>query len=418
MRSRWAYLTLSASQLWGCGNPQPTLAGVEPGQAYSDGNVRLTLLGSGFLPATTLDPVSGRRIAAINGFHARIGKDAAWTELTELAWQSTGQMTASFLSASAEILSPGYLEVEITDPRGQKAALPNAFYELGPDITPPTIAFTSPSADTPVGPGTVLRGSIHASDTPPGVLSGLGWNYIEAGVPSTSASCPVTQETAALDCSFQVTVSPALQGGEAIQIVADVFDESKARNRAETTLSFTVLAKPLVQTITPTSGGTAGGTDVVITGAGFLPGCQALVDGVLLFPDGGIVIDEHTLSGHVPSHEKGDAAVSVRTPIGDASGTVTFTYLPPPHIEKIEPQVGAPAGGTPVVITGENFGPGTRIYFGSTLDSAVPLGEIFLQSDSSIVGIAPKGNGQTTVWAFDETLGFSQLPNGFTWRTP
>jgi hypothetical protein len=378
----------------------------------------LTLLGSGFLPATILDPGSGRRIAVVDGFHARIGKAGTWAELTELTWQSPEQMTASFLSNSAVLLPPGYLNVEITDPRGQTGALPNAFYELGPDITPPAIVFTNPSPDTPVGPGTVLRGSFHAADAPPGVLSRLAWNYLEAGATRSSGTCQVTLQAANLDCAFQVTVSSALHGGEKIQIVAEAFDASIAHNRSLATLSFTVHAKPFIQSIAPASGGTSGGTDVVLTGGGFLPGSQARVDGVLLFPEGGIVIDEHTLSGHVPAHEEGTFAVTMQTPIGDASGTLDFTYLSPPQILDIAPGYGTPAGGTPVTITGKNFSPQTQIYFGLTLDSAVPLSELFLQSNSVIVGFAPMGNGQTTVWAFDETLGYTALPNTFTWRTP
>jgi hypothetical protein len=35
-----------------------------------------------------------------------------------------------------------------------------------------------------------------------------------------------------------------------------------------------------------------------------------------------------------------------------------------------------------------------------------------------IVGHAPMGNGQTTVWAVDEVLGFTRLPNAFSWRAP
>ena len=419
MRFRWVCLTLCASQFCGCENPQPALIRVEPGQAYSDHDVRLTLLGDGFLPATTLDPASGRRVAVIDGFHARIGKDVGWAELTDLAWQSTGQMSASLLNASASGLPRGYLDVQITDPRGQRAALPNAFYEFGPDVTPPTITFTSPAPDAPVGPGTLLRGNFHASDAPPGALAELGWTYSEGGVARTSSSCRVTLQATEVDCGFQVKVGQSLRGGEQIQIVANAIDASAARNRTEATLSFTVLARPTIGSISPSSGGTAGGTDVVITGTSFLPGSQAILDGVPLFPDGGIVIDEHTLSGHVPAHGESSTVIVVRTPLGDAIGPpLVFTYLPPPLVETITPSTGAATGGTAVALTGKGFSKDTRIYFGSTLDSAVPLTQLFLQSDSAIIGRAPAGSGQTWVWAFDETLGFTRLPNRFTWRTP
>ena len=419
MRFRWTTLTLCASQLWGCENPQPALVGVTPSQGYSDSDVRLTLVGSSFLPATILDPESGRRTAVIDGFHARIGKGATWAELTGLSWQSTGQLEATFPGASADLFAPGYLDVAIEDPRGQTTTLPNAFDELGADVTPPTVEFTSPSTDTPVGAGTVLRGSFHASDAPPGSLSGMAWSYTEAGVVISRATCLLAVPADESDCTFAVTVSKSLRGGEEVRLVAEAFDAPVARNRGEAVLPFTVLAQPLAQTISPASGGTAGGTDVVISGVGFLPGSQVFVDGALLFPDGGIVLDGQTqISGHVPAHEEGVAKVVVRTPIGDAAGDLAFKYLPPPIVEAIAPNVGAAAGGTGVSITGMNFGAGTRIYFGATLDSAVPLADQFLQSDSMIVGHAPMGNGQTTVWAVDEVLGFTRLPNAFSWRAP
>jgi hypothetical protein len=71
-----------------------------------------------------------------------------------------------------------------------------------------------------------------------------------------------------------------------------------------------------------------------------------------------------------------------------------------------------------VALTGEGFTAGTQIYFGSTLDYAVPLTELFLQSDTTIIGRAPAGSGQTWVWAFDEGLGYSRSPTPFTWRSP
>jgi hypothetical protein len=138
-----------------------------------------------------------------------------------------------------------------------------------------------------------------------------------------------------------------------------------------------------------------------------------------LFPEGGIVVNETTLSGHVPAHAAGSASIIVSTPLSDdASGDLTFTYLPPPLVETITPSTGAATGGTAVVLTGKGFSKDTRIYFGSTLDSAVPLVDLYLQSDSTIIGLTPAGSGQTWVWAFDEALGFTRLPTPFTWRTP
>jgi hypothetical protein len=292
----------------------------------------------------------------------------------------------------------------------------DAFDELGPDHTPPTIIFTSPPSDTPVGPGTILRGSFHASDAPPGALGEIGWTYIENDNPHPRKSCPVAPPAADVDCNFQVKVSLNSKEGERIQIVADATDAPAGRNRITETLSFTVLAPATVESISPTSGGTGGGTDVVITGSGFIAGSQAILDGVPLFPNGGIVINETTLSGHVPEHAAGSPSIVVRTPLGDASGELTFTYKLPPLLEDISPTMGAAGKG--VALTGQYFTQSTQIYFGSTLATAIPLNQRYVQSDTMIIGLLPIGTGQTTVWAFDEDLGFTRIPNGFTWSTP
>ncbi len=418
MRFRWACLTLCACQSWGCENPRPVLTSVEPVQAYSDADVRLTLTGDGFLPATTLDPRTGSRVAVVDGFRVRMIKGASWVELTDLTWQSTSRMAASLPSALAATLPAGPVDVELTDPRGQRATLANAFDELGPDLTPPVVTFTSPSADTPVGPGTTLRGSIHASDAPLGNVTQLGWTYSESGQQRAGGPCPIPAHAAEVDCPFQVKVSPTLRGGETIEFVATAEDAANAGNIGRATLSFTVLPRPTVESIWPVSGGTAGGTDVVITGSGFRQGSQAILEGVPLFPEGGIVIDENTLSGHVPAHAEGSAAIVVHTPLGDATGVLVFTYLPPPLVETITPNTGISTGATVVVLTGKGFTNNTRIYFGPTLDSAMPLDQPFIQSDSTILGRTPSGSGSTTVWAWDEALGFTRLQDGFTWRTP
>ena len=418
MRFRWALLQLSVGLALGCENPQPTLTGVEPVQAYSDSDLRLTLAGHDFVPATILDPLSGRRIATSDGFSARIGKGGAWAKLDSLDWLSTGVLAASLPGAAAGQLPVGSLDVELTDPRGHLATLTNAFGELGADMTGPSITFTSPAQGTLLAAGMGLHGSFVASDTPPGTIANLGWTSYENGLARATARCLLTPGQDHADCAFQVTVSQTLGEGDVVRIVADATDASANHNRAEASLSIVLRGKPSMLSIFPDSGGTAGGTDVVITGTGFLPGSQAALDGKLLFPDGGIVIDESTISGHVPAHAAGSATLAVHTPLGNAGGSTLYTYLPPPLLTSIAPGSGAAAGGTAVAITGDNFGASTRIYFGTTLTDALPLQELFRQSSTSIIGRAPPGSGQTTVWAFDDALGFTKLAGGFTWRTP
>jgi len=418
MGSCRAFVPLFLGLVLGCGNPQPVVTGVEPAQAYNDDDVHLLLLGHDFLPATTIDPLSGRRIANSDGFHVRMGRAGVWMELAGIDWLSPGVLGMSLPSATSQRLPAGPLDVELTDPRGHTATLAGAFLELGTDNAPPSLVFTSPSPRAPLAPGSVLRGSFHAVDTPPGTIASLAWTVYENGVSRGGSRCLVAPESAQADCEFVFTISQTLKAGNVVLVVADATDRSATGNQVEESLSFTLRDKPSMQSIWPESGGMAGGTDVVIRGSGFLAGSQVTVDGQLLFPDGGIVVDESTISGHVPAHKEGPASLTMHSPLGDSAGVVVFTYLRPPTIASIAPEVGAATGGTAVTITGTHFDANTRIYFGTTLDGAVPLTEQFLQNDTSIVGHVPAGDGQTTVWAFDDTLGFTKLQGGFTWRTP
>jgi len=179
-----------------------------------------------------------------------------------------------------------------------------------------------------------------------------------------------------------------------------------------------VRARSRLDAISPDRGGTAGGTDIVIFGSGFRADSQATIGGELIFPNGGVVIDENTISGHTPPHAAGPATVTVSSPSEADPRPLVFTYLAPPQITGISPASGPADGGTAVSITGTDLGDDTRIYFGASLVGAAPLVDAFRQSDTAIVGRAPAGSGLTTVWASSDLRGFTALVGCYTWRAP
>jgi hypothetical protein len=412
-------LCLCVWLLAGCENPHPSLTAVSPNQAYSGEDVSLAITGDNLLPATILDPDRGQRIATNDGFRIRIGNGSEWWQLTDVAWLSPNRMTAWFAGTMVERFAPGPLDVELVDPRGEQAVLSGGFTLLGLDQSPPVVVFDSPSPDAMFAPGMLLRGRFSAADVPPGKLASLSWTYFEKDQPvdESAGSCVIPPQSAVAGCSFQVPIRDGLREGDEVKIVVRANDQASPSNQTESQRSFVLRPVPSVSTIWPTSGGTMGGTDVVITGNGFVPGSTATLDGVPLFPDGGLYVDANTLSGHVPPHEQGGAALVVHTPLGDTKGAVVFQYLPAPQILAITPNLAEATGGTSVSITGKNFSQQTRIYFGTTLSSALPLVQPSLKNDTLIAGLAPAGNGPATVWAFDADLGFTVLEHAFTWRT-
>jgi hypothetical protein len=416
MRLRWIGLPLCAGLARGCETPQPVLESVLPKAAGNEGDVRLTILGRDLVPATILDPASGRRIATSEGFSVRVGKDEVWANLSDLAWLSAGALAATLPSAEAQRLPATRLDVHLTDPRGHAALLSEGFQELGRDDTGPELVFLSPLPETALAPGTVLRGSFRARKAAPRALRSLRWTPFEKDSARQGASCPVIPGAEQADCSFLFAISESLHKGDEVRIVAEASDVAK--NTTRLPLSFILRDKPTIARISPDTGGTAGGTDVVILGTGFLPGSTASIGGQPLLPGGGTRVDDTRISGYTPAGAAGTPQVIVHTPMGDVFGATVFHYEPSPQLVAITPDHGGAAGGTAVSIRGANFTVGTRIYFGATLDEAVPLEGLVLQDATSVIGLTPAGRGVTTVWAFDRSLGFAKLAGGFTWSTP
>jgi hypothetical protein len=420
MWTRRGCLCLLAGLGAGCGNPQPHITAVTPRQAYPGDTVTLAILGERFLPAAVLDPDQGRRIAVSDGFQVRIGDGVGWAQLTDVTWESPDQLTARLPGAATKDFPPKLFDVELVDPRGQHADLSEGFEMLAPNRTPPNIELDSPGLDAVYLPGSLLRGSFQATAVAPARLSGLRWAYYEGDSTARVAGsiCYLPPSAIRGTCSFQVMINSNLVEDDTVTVVAYADDDTDPPNTREEPRVIRLHGAPKVSAISPSHGGILGGTDVVITGSGFVPGTQAAIDGVLLSPNGGIVVDAHTLSGHVPPHKEGDTSVRVQTPLLLASGEIIFTYQAGPQIDAIVPDTGSTVEETPVAVAGKSFTQQTQILFGITLEQAVPLAPPLAHTPTSITGRAPRGVGSATVWAFDPELGFTKLENRFTWRAP
>jgi hypothetical protein len=424
MRIHPGYLCLCAGLAAGCENPHPSLASVSPGQAYSGQDVRLTIMGDNFIPTTILDPDQGRRIATSDGFRIRIGDGTSWWQLDDVAWLATTQITASFAGSMAEGFAPGALDVELVDPRGERAVLTHGFVELGPDLIPPVVTFDSPTADTMLAPGMLLRGHFNAADVAPGRLSALDWTYYENDSPvaDSGGDCQIPSGVLGAGCGFQAQISGRLRGDDVVKIVARAYDDADPANVGAASLSFVLHPQPALEGVTPPSGGTMGGTDVVIRGSGFIPGSTVTINGVPLFPDGGLYVDPSTISGHIPAARKPDeesmVPVLVHTAFGDSKLAAGFHYLPSPQIQAITP-TSAPAGAK-ITISGSHFSDQTCVCFGTTLATATRVcqPDFLSRTDTMIALNAPAGHGKATVWAYDDNLGYTELPKAFTWSSP
>ena len=147
---------------------------------------------------------------------------------------------------------------------------------------------------------------------------------------------------------------------------------------------FTYMAPaPAVTGLSPSSGTTAGGTAVTISGTN-LGGAT----GVSFGGAGGTITADSSTQIIVTSPPgTGTVSVTVTTP-GGSAGAGRFTYVtPPPAVTAISPSSGTTDGGTTVTITGTNLAGANSVSFGGV------AGRIISDSSTQITVTSPAGKG-------------------------
>jgi formylglycine-generating enzyme required for sulfatase activity len=157
--------------------------------------------------------------------------------------------------------------------------------------------------------------------------------------------------------------------------------------------------KPLsITVITPTSGPTAGGTELTIQGANFVAGSVLLIGGR---PASNLaVLGDSLMTATTPPGAEGVAEVTLNTSDGRSTSYppgFTYVVIPPgpPTITSICPDRGPDAGGTVVRIEGASFGDITGVNFGSaSATNFAKLSDTLIQAETPGV---PAGTGTAVV---------------------
>src|SRR3954468_5960648 len=155
---------------WGCAaSNEPTFAltAVSPNMAFNDAPLALTVGGEPFRPTYRFDTMSGAAANEIGTFSVTltsIPSPALPTpvsiQLDGVTWQSASKLTGTLPPGAPA----GAYDVVVTDPRGQRKQLPQAFTSLGPDQQPPTITLLAPEAGTIIAAGTTISVVLSADD--------------------------------------------------------------------------------------------------------------------------------------------------------------------------------------------------------------------------------------------------------------
>ena len=131
----------------------------------------------------------------------------------------------------------------------------------------------------------------------------------------------------------------------------------------------TIGAVPTVTAITPNSGTTVGGTEVEVTGTGFLAGATVEIGGVACTSV--TIVSTTSLTCTTGAHAVGAVDVVVtNTTTFEGTGSGLFTYAAP-TFTSISPSRGTTAGGTSVTITGDYFGAGATVTLGGVAATSV-----------------------------------------------
>ncbi|MCI0341961.1 MAG: IPT/TIG domain-containing protein [Planctomycetales bacterium] len=171
---------------------------------------------------------------------------------------------------------------------------------------------------------------------------------------------------------------------------------------------------PVVQSVTPSAGPTAGGTVVTITGLRFTTG--ATVSFATVAASGVTVVSQFILTCTTPSYPQGSVTVTVTNPdaqTGSLAGGFVFQG-PAPTLASVSPAVGPTTGGTTITLTGTNFAPGATVTVGGAAASFVSV-----PSTTTVVCVTPAGTmGPAAVTLTNLDLQAASLAGGFTYQGP
>jgi large repetitive protein len=146
----------------------------------------------------------------------------------------------------------------------------------------------------------------------------------------------------------------------------------------------------VVTGISPSSGPTAGGTSVTITGKN-LSGATGVSFGGA---GGSVTADSSTKVTATSPAGSGTVNITVTTKGGTSATTSAdkFTYATPaPVVIEISPNSGPAGGGTSVTITGTNLSGATGVSFGGS------GGKITADSSTQITATSPSGSGTVDI---------------------
>ncbi|MCI0342026.1 MAG: IPT/TIG domain-containing protein [Planctomycetales bacterium] len=342
--------------------PAPTLASVSPASGPTAGGQLVTLSGTGFQ----------------TGASVTFGGTAA-TSVTVL---SAGTLTCVTPATG----TPGAVSVTITNPDTQSATLTGGYTY----VAPPALSSISPTSGSSLGGTAVtLSGTSFQAGATVLVGASLATSVAVTGTTTITCATPAGTGTVNVTVTNPDTQSATLTNGYIY-----------------------VAPAPTLASVAPSSGPTAGGTAVTLTGTGFLAGATVAVGGGAATSVS--VVSGTTITCVTPAGSAGAANVVATNPDAQtATLSGGFTYVAPPVFSSVSPASGSASGGTAVTLSGTGFLPGATVLFGASLATSVSV-----VSSTTITCTTPAGTGSVTVTVTNPDGQSSTPLNAYTYWGP
>ncbi len=322
----------------------PTVTGLAPTSGSEAGGTFVTISGTSFTGATAVD----------------FGTTAA----TNLSILNDTTITADSPSGT------GVVNVTVTAPGGTSAVSPADEFTYTVPAAPDVTGVSPNSGPAAGGTLVTITGT-----------SFTGATVVDFGTTAATNPTVVNDTTITAD-------SPAGTGTVDVTVTTPV--GTSATSPAD---QFTYIAAPTVTVLSPTSGTTAGGTPVTITGTGFT-GATAVDFGPTAATNVSVV-SATSITADSPAGT-GTVDVTVTTPGGtsptSSADQFTYTAAVAPAVTGVTPATGSTAGGTPVTISGSGFSGATLVDFGANAATDVKV-----INDDSITAVSPAGTGTVDV---------------------
>ncbi|MFE9141994.1 IPT/TIG domain-containing protein, partial [Streptomyces tubercidicus] len=161
---------------------------------------------------------------------------------------------------------------------------------------------------------------------------------------------------------------------------------------------------PVLTALAPSSGPTAGGTTVTLTGTG-LASTTAVQFGGTPATSFTVVSDTHVTAVAPPG--TGTVQVTVTTPGGISNG-LSYSYSGAPTLSGITPNQGSTAGGNTVTLTGTQLTGATSVTFGGT-----PATSVTVLSATQITAVVPASTAGPVDVTVTTPGGSSTLPKAY-----